>query len=505
MPTSLIQLQQRMAQVGRIRLGEKVPTSGGKSRPKKLETFRLTSKDRTVIEEAARIYGGEPREWEREWEVVTTATALNIALVPDRSISQAYELWGKASPRAKDVTCLRRCDGDTEMLSGGACLCGDPAECKLTTRLSVILRDVRTLGLWRLDTHSYYAAVELPASAQLIEQLAMISGGRPIPARLRVEARERHTEEGRRYFQVPVLDVDVSLDQIYASTGALEGGTEGQRSLASTVTDARPVAVLTAGEVSPETRSSIDEAHEAMEARRTEAPKRGPRSAEPVGGRTVRPRSEPLPEEQDEETPVKASGRAPIVPEADDEARKKRCQRIAISANEIGVDHHDVVEAFTEGRTRSSKEVTADEFPTLMATFVQLKRGKVELRDTGSGIRLVNVDLGIVHSPNPATAEAILEDDATTHDDAVAVIEEAFDGVEVDPVTGEEIEEAEVVTDEVWSAAQWKEWAPKGVGQATMLRTARSFAQERGESPPTSLDEISAAVGADVRAQLGGS
>src|SRR5207248_231981 len=42
--------------------------------------------------------------------------------------------------------------------------------CKATTRLSVRLPDVPGIGCWRLETHGYYAAVELAATADIIER-----------------------------------------------------------------------------------------------------------------------------------------------------------------------------------------------------------------------------------------------------------------------------------------------------------------------------------------------
>lgn len=514
MPVPLIQLQQRNKQVGRIRLGEKVAMSGGKSRPGKLDRFRVTSGSERAIREVAAVYGGEAKTGGPDgWEVYTEAKELNIGIIPGRSISMYYELWGKKTPRAKGITCLRRCDGETELISGEDCLCAAAGtdDCKLKTRIGVIIADVGTLGLWRLDTGSWYAANELPADIAMIEQLAAMRPGDPVPATLRIEERKRQTEEGTKKFVVPVIDVNVSLQQIYASTGsALAPGTAiGQRSLASAVSPERPVAVLTAGggDLSgPDSRATVDDALAALDAGRDTPLPRNARSAEPVGGHAVEPDPTPLPEEPEQVREIpptrKTSGRTAddAQPAADDdEGKKKRTQRIVLAAKDAGVDRHEFVRAFTDGRTDSSTEITAEEFPTAMATLVQIKRGKVVLRDGA----LVNADLGIVHSPNPATADAILED-AADHDDVVAQVTEVFDGVEVDE-DGSEVPEAEVVEDEpqeVWSAEQWKEWAPKGTGQATILRTARRIAEETGEDPPTQLGGISATVGAAVRREL---
>ena len=72
--------------------------------------------------------------------------------------------------------CLHRCDGEKDP-TGEYCDPNDPnhraAIEKPTTRLSVMLRDVRGLGLWRIDTQGWYAAREL---AGAVEVLALAAG-----------------------------------------------------------------------------------------------------------------------------------------------------------------------------------------------------------------------------------------------------------------------------------------------------------------------------------------
>ena len=43
----IITVQRRLAEQGRIRLGQKVATSGGRTRPDKLDRFRFTSANTT--------------------------------------------------------------------------------------------------------------------------------------------------------------------------------------------------------------------------------------------------------------------------------------------------------------------------------------------------------------------------------------------------------------------------------------------------------------------------
>jgi hypothetical protein len=121
--------------------------------------------------------------------------------------SQAYELWSGGG-------CARRCDGYNESISQGPCVC-DPEkrECSIHTRLSVMLADLPGLGVWRIDTSGYYAAVELQGAVNVIQMAA--GRGQMLPARLRLEQRMvKRLGEGTRRFAVPVLDVEISPAQL---------------------------------------------------------------------------------------------------------------------------------------------------------------------------------------------------------------------------------------------------------------------------------------------------
>ena len=210
----IIDLQRRLAEAGRIRIGQQIASGNGRKRPEKLTTFRLTSGDRTRIEQAAQLYGGTAQEWEApagpQWEVVTAADSLNVIVPPaDMSFSQHYELWSGGG-------CQRRCDGRYESISDGPCICDpDKRECNIHTRLSVMLRDLPGLGVWRIDTSGYYAAVELQGAVEVVQLAA--GRGQMLPARLRLEQRMvKRVGQGTRRFAVPVLDVEVSPGQLMA-------------------------------------------------------------------------------------------------------------------------------------------------------------------------------------------------------------------------------------------------------------------------------------------------
>lgn len=211
MSLRILDLQRRLREIGRIRIGEKVPTQNGKQRPEKIDVFRFTSRDEQVIRAAADTWGGTPEPWTDgpgggQWQVRSTAKAIPVVVPPgDMSFSQAYEQWTAGG-------CKVRCDSQWDHVSDRACHC-DPEnrECKIHTRLSVILPDLPGLGVWRLESHGYYAAVELGGIVDLCA--AQSARGVMLPARLRIEWREvKRPVDGRVQtfkFAVPVLDIDV--------------------------------------------------------------------------------------------------------------------------------------------------------------------------------------------------------------------------------------------------------------------------------------------------------
>jgi len=188
---------------------------GPKGEPQKLSTFRFTSADRGLLEEVAERYGGEVTEWtgapdEGYFQVTTNAKQLDVILLPRYSeidgspsttYSQWYELWSASG-------CQRRCDGRTEQLSQEPCLCAAESEssagraCQIVTRVSFMLPGQR-VGLWRLDTRGYYAAVEAPA---MLDFLANAAEGELLPAVLRIENRTLKRNGQSLKFIVPVFD-----------------------------------------------------------------------------------------------------------------------------------------------------------------------------------------------------------------------------------------------------------------------------------------------------------
>jgi hypothetical protein len=226
----LLDLQQRHQEIGRIRCGISEGTGrtgrNGKEirRPVKLGTFVLSSPNQRVIHAAAGLYGGDVEVWERQWRVITPVSELSCS-VPggDAALNQAWEMWNAG-------LCVRRCDGATEQLRQAPCLCpadhlvrsdlaGRGEACKVKSRINLILPDLPGLGVWRLETGSWNAAVETASIAELLGRAR--DTGTVVPAVLRLERREskrlvdigqKPSRDGKgervqaREFYVPVLD-----------------------------------------------------------------------------------------------------------------------------------------------------------------------------------------------------------------------------------------------------------------------------------------------------------
>ena len=225
---AVLDLQRKGQQIGRIRIGQQVAVirdgkDTGKTRPSKLSTFRFTTGSRVSAEAISALYGGDVRQWGSEWEVVTAQSAIGVTVPPrDEVVSQWYEMWNKGGA-------VRRCDSQTEQISGGPCLCphaedpsnstqaddaarkraalaklNPPQACKLVTRINVMIPDLPGLGVFRLDTGSYYAAVEIGDSAELMQMAR--DKGVFLPAILRIDQRRRVAGGQTKTYPVIVLE-----------------------------------------------------------------------------------------------------------------------------------------------------------------------------------------------------------------------------------------------------------------------------------------------------------
>jgi hypothetical protein len=204
----ILELQKRARELGRIRIGQK----GAKGQPVKLDRFRLTSHSQPLIAKVAELYGGHVSEWTpqggaQQWECVTDANRIPI-MVPPQPVSQWLETWTGGG-------CVHRCDGVTEVISGEPCDLGpDHEAAKPTTRLNVVLRDVEGIGVWRLESHGWNAAVELPDVAAFLAQ-----AGGYVNGWLSLEERVSKSNGQTRRFIVPTIEIDVTPAELMAGRG----------------------------------------------------------------------------------------------------------------------------------------------------------------------------------------------------------------------------------------------------------------------------------------------
>lgn len=221
----IITTQRRMAEQGRIRLGQKVTgtTQAGKeyTRPDKLDRFRFTSASQRLIEEIAQRYGGKAHPWDNagkaEFEVISDAKSIPVIVVKG-GFSQWHETWSAAG-------CLHRCDGEKDP-TGEFCDPRDPNHIaaieKPTTRLSVMLSEIESLGVWRMESKGWNAAAELPSMAELAQHV-----GDLVPATLSLVERSAVIEvKGKPQtsrFVVPVLDLHVTKARLVELVGGVNG------------------------------------------------------------------------------------------------------------------------------------------------------------------------------------------------------------------------------------------------------------------------------------------
>lgn len=240
----ILDIQKRARELGRIRLGQQqafTRRDGSEgTKPVKLDRFRLTSASKALLDKVAELYGGDVNEWtppggSPQWEVITSSARLPI-MVPPQPVTQWYEFWTRAG-------CQHRCDGKHNVLTDEPCDLDEQitvgrqtvnphAEAlrKPTTRLNVVLRDVEGIGVWRVETHGWNAAVELPDVAEFLAQAGgYVNGWLALEQRTSIGQNAQTGAPETRHFMVPIIEIDVTPAQLMAGHGrvaapALTGG-----------------------------------------------------------------------------------------------------------------------------------------------------------------------------------------------------------------------------------------------------------------------------------------
>lgn len=210
MGSRLRNIQARAAEHGRLRTGY---TQG--KRPMRSATWVVTSHSEEHVRTAAELWGGEVEQWSplnstiTQWRVITKASSIEALITPGDPLNQYNEMWSAGG-------CQRRCDGETELLTRKPCLCAarfgedwhqqkKGTVCSTTSRLNVMLPDLSGMGMWRAETHSFYAAQEWGGMVDMV--LAGTRGDGFVPVTLRIEPRQVVREGQTKKFPVVVVEL----------------------------------------------------------------------------------------------------------------------------------------------------------------------------------------------------------------------------------------------------------------------------------------------------------
>lgn len=211
------EVQERYRELGRLRMGEK----GEKNQPVRLDTWRLTSPSKALLEAARDLWGGEVDVWNgsptegEQFQLTTDRSSLPV-LVPPQDIDshQFYELWHASGIK-------RRCDGELDFVTNKPCPCNLLAEreCKPTTHVKFFLPDIPDIGTWRLVTHGWNAAAELAQTMRMIHLMfptTAVVGDLAIESRTSKGQNPKTLKPETHHFVVPVLRLPFSMGQLMA-------------------------------------------------------------------------------------------------------------------------------------------------------------------------------------------------------------------------------------------------------------------------------------------------
>ncbi|MGX1483393.1 hypothetical protein RKD45_002469 [Streptomyces griseus] len=210
MGSRLLNIQRKAAEHGRLRTGY---TQG--NRPMRSPNWVITSHSEEHVRAAAELWGGTAETWKplnstiEQWRVITKTATIEALITPGDPLNQYNELWSGGG-------CQRRCNGQTELLSQQACICAAQfgedwhqqpkgRVCSATSRLNVMLPDLSGMGMWRAETHSFYAASEWGAMVDMV--LAGTDGKGFLPVNLRIEPRQRVANGQTKKFPVVVVEL----------------------------------------------------------------------------------------------------------------------------------------------------------------------------------------------------------------------------------------------------------------------------------------------------------
>ena len=241
--------------VGHIRMGETVPTAGGKTKPAVADGWIITTPDRAIADAVAAFYHTDvapftAQKSSDQWAIRTGTTGLNVRLAPtDPDRVARHELFGgKGLVRRCSMTdsgtrvCWTSHDhpqlGRVEHKSPCVCeadIAANPDRpsidlCKPALRLNFFLDgpDIGVLGAFAFKSGSEQACQEMPAVYAVLNA----AGAQQLFAGAVLVMDHRSSQGGTKRFTVPVLRLRFTADQVNAlaasavhASAALTAGT----------------------------------------------------------------------------------------------------------------------------------------------------------------------------------------------------------------------------------------------------------------------------------------
>lgn len=199
----------RMPRVGKIRLGVKdISERTGREYPKAVDFFVVTDDDDGVTSPAAaaafrKVYGDKPRELD--------------VMFPTNEPEQFFPQYLKRYGSGSGLLCkgdgeqAQQVDKETGELIEIVCnpddcpaYNADPPQCRRVGTLQFLLPHVQGLGIWQIDTTSFYSIVNLNSALRFIGHL---TGGRVAMIPLKLRIRPQEVAPGGRKKVVYVMDL----------------------------------------------------------------------------------------------------------------------------------------------------------------------------------------------------------------------------------------------------------------------------------------------------------
>lgn len=284
----IAQLGGRLPVCGKLRLGVKAGRG-----MKSIDTFRLTSPHKDLIDAAAEHYGAKegPRPWSDpgasprdQFEVITTTASLRVFLPPD-ALSTWYELWsgGGVQRRCDGVECeqVRNGPEGAELVKVG-CICQreQVLKCKPTSRLNVVLPDLRLAGTWLLESKGWNAMHELAGMEQIITEMQNRVG--VVEAKLSIERVQRMVGGQKRNYVVPKLELAHSAAELMSGAANVRALREAEVKAPALMPSTSPPPVPEPAEL-PDGGDWFDDDGDVVDAEIVEEPPTAPQPVDEAG------------------------------------------------------------------------------------------------------------------------------------------------------------------------------------------------------------------------------